>query len=151
MTFQNALRQMKNGQATKLPTWGGYCKRVDDAVADYNKDTTAGYALNAKVMYMGQCYQCVTAIPSGAAAGSFDGSKWMRLADIPHKIVFVERATTGTSYESVATVTATDKTYGDFDPDLDLDAELFNALLSDAWTVGDTEDYDAARTGDARW
>lgn len=151
MTFQNALRQMKNGQAAKLPTWGGYCKRVDDTIADYNKDTTAGYALNAKVMYMGQCYQCVTTIPSGAAAGNFDSSKWMRLADIPHKIVFVERATTGTSYESVATVTATGKTYGDFDPELDLDGELFTALLSDSWTVGETADYDAARTGDARW
>lgn len=151
MTFQNALRQMKNGQATKLPTWGGYCKRVDDTIADYNKDTTAGYAQGAKVMYVGQCYQCVTAIPSGSAAGNFDASKWMRLFDIPHKIVFVERASTGTSYESVATITATDKTYGDFDPELELDGELFTAFLSDAWTVGETEEYDAARTGDARW
>ena len=151
MTFQNALRQMKNGQATKLPTWGGYCKRVDDTIADYNKDTTAGYALNAKVMYMGQCYQCVTAISSGAAAGNFDASKWMRLFDIPHTISFVERSSTGTTYASAATVTASGKTYGDFTPELKLDGELFTAMLSDAWTVGDTEDYDAARTGNARW
>ena len=41
---------MKNGQATKLPTWGGYCKSVNDNIADYNKDTTEHNENNAKIM-----------------------------------------------------------------------------------------------------
>ena len=149
MTFGNAIKQLVDGKAAKIPSWGGYCKRTDSSVDAYDKDRTTGYSVNAKVIYMGSCYQCKTAIPSGSAAGNFDPSKWDRLYTVPHTLTFKNRS--GTEYVSTATVTTGAVSYGTFSPSLSLDSELFNSMLSDEWIVGNTADFELARSGSGTW
>lgn len=123
-----------------------------DLVPEFSAQST--YAVGAKVRHNGAPYECVSAVGTAAA---WDLSKWSRLVDFPHVLVFQERADddgdSATVYSVKCDVSlAGGRAYGSFAPAFAMDSELLRAVVWDTtWAAGDRAAYEAARTGSNRW
>lgn len=154
MNFAQAINSLKDGQAAKLSNWGGFVfrKNTEIVIPEYDPDSVAGYPEGFIVKYNGETYKCVKAIPAGTAAGYFSFMNWERFSNLPFSITFRNRA--GQNFVANATYSEGGSgtlSFTDFSPALDIDGQLFEALLSDDWVVGSKDDFEQILVGDSRW
>lgn len=135
-------------------SWSGASNWVKlyDLLPEFSAEST--YAVGAKVLRDGTPYECVSAV---ASAGAWDSSKWARLPDVPHALVFQERSDadndSATVYVAKCEVSLSGgRRYGDFAPEFSVDPALLYAVVWDStWSLGDVAAFEAARSGSTRW
>ena len=136
MTFSSAIRSLRDGNATKRPSWLGYIKRVDLTEDNYTDEfstllpglsgTTLTDAIAAGTHKLVYCYADGTT----QATYLFDSSASNNV---------VKDNTTVKKGSSSATV------FTDYAP---LTQFLFEAILQDDWEIGNTADFEAVAAGE---
>lgn len=150
MNFNMCVRQLRNGMAAKPNPWAGYVMRMDDQIPNYDSTAVDAYFPGSVVIYMSSAYRLDDNIPEGVPAGPFDKSKWRKLSDIPHYLIFIERGNPKTEYMFAAVVDG-EKTSYSLSGEMQMDGALLTAFASDEWEIAAVADFESARTGTGRW
>ena len=141
MTFSSAIRSLRDGNATKRPSWLGYIKRVDltaDNYEDEFSDLLPGLTPGSGGT-QGSLEQAIAAGTYKLVFCYADGeTEALYLFDASASNNVVKDGTAVKKGSATATV------FEDFAP---LTQFLFEAILQDDWEVGNTADYAAAASG----
>lgn len=171
MTFSNVIDNLTAGSAAKLTTWRGYVKKEVKAGSTAPAWSGAvAYAVGDFVTQYSRVYICISPIDAPAVGGAnvWDQSKWLA-TELDYEITFQEskEPESGIGHDGVTTYKFTRTQELSFLSDgtpvltwtteaptvhpLEIDGELFDALCSDDWTIGDTIALEKARSGSGRW
>lgn len=171
MTFANVIDNLTIGSAAKLTTWRGYVKKEAKSGATAPAwSGVSAYDVGDFVTQYNRVYICVSAIdaPATGSVNQWDPSKWL-VTELDHNIVFQEshEPESGIGHDGTTTYSFARAQSLSFGPDgapiltwttsaptdkpLAIDGELFDALHSDDWTIGDASAMEKARSGNGRW